>query len=72
VIGEVGSGKSSLLLALLGELEKSPTGNLSFQSVEQGVGLVLQEAWIQRGTIRSNICFAPNTNFTRYKYVFSI
>ncbi|ODN01206.1 Multidrug resistance-associated protein 7, partial [Orchesella cincta] len=68
VIGEVGSGKSSLLLALLGELGKS-AGSLSFQSVGQGVGLVLQEAWIQRGTIRSNICFAPNTNFTRYKSV---
>ncbi|CAL8080361.1 unnamed protein product [Orchesella dallaii] len=68
VIGEVGSGKSSLLLALLGELNRT-AGCLSFQSVGQGVGLVLQEAWIQRGTIRSNICFAPNTNFTRYKTV---
>lgn len=69
VIGEVGSGKSSLLLALLGELEKQE-GEIVFQSIHNhGVGLVLQEPWIQRGTIRSNICFAPNTNFTRYKTV---
>lgn len=37
-----------------------------------GIGLVLQEAWVQRGTIRSNICFAPNTNLTRYKLVYYI
>ncbi|OXA59126.1 Multidrug resistance-associated protein 7 [Folsomia candida] len=68
IIGGVGSGKSSVLLSILGELNKS-SGSISVPNPNEGIGLVLQEAWVQRGTIRSNICFAPNTNLTRYKSV---
>ncbi|XP_043211792.1 ATP-binding cassette sub-family C member 3-like isoform X6 [Amphibalanus amphitrite] len=53
VVGTVGSGKSSLLSALLGEMEKvggrvNTKGNVAY---------VAQEAWIQNATLKDNILF---------------
>lgn len=62
VIGSVGSGKSTFIHALLGELEKSG-GQLTYidesgQCVDDfRLGLVPQEAFILNGTLRENICF---------------
>ncbi|BFZ17594.1 hypothetical protein BsWGS_20633 [Bradybaena similaris] len=65
VVGPVGAGKSSLLSAFLGEMEK-----LHGQGSMQGsVGFVPQQAWIQNMTFRSNILFHQPMKESRYKKV---
>ena len=56
VVGMVGSGKSSLLSAILGEMKKTQ-GNLA---VHESIAYVPQEAWIQNMSLRSNIFFFSN------------
>ncbi|CAG7725549.1 unnamed protein product [Allacma fusca] len=68
IVGEVGAGKSSFLLSLLGELEKI-SGTIAFNDHRDGFGVVLQEAWIQRGTIRANILFGKPYNRIKYRAV---
>jgi ABC-type uncharacterized transport system fused permease/ATPase subunit len=54
VIGPTGSGKTSLLMALLGEMHFIPTGpNSSFNLPRvNGVAYAAQETWIQNKTIK--------------------
>ncbi|GJJ15115.1 hypothetical protein Clacol_009390 [Clathrus columnatus] len=81
-IGPTGSGKTSLLMALLGEMYYIPIGNESgFQLPRDGgIALVVQEGWVQSGTIKecsitaltlvkSNILFGSEYDETRYKKV---
>ncbi|XP_054162747.1 ATP-binding cassette sub-family C member 3-like [Oppia nitens] len=65
VVGQVGSGKSSLLAALLGELEKLN----GIVNVSGSVAYVPQEAWIQNSTLRQNILFTSSYNEKFYKKV---
>lgn len=67
VLGEVGSGKSSLLQALLGEMIKMQ-GNIFWQGC---FGYVSQIPWIQSGTIRDNILFGKPYHKERYTSVLS-
>lgn len=53
VVGTVGSGKSSLVSAILGEMEKIE-GTVN---VDGKIALVPQQAWIQNATLRDNITF---------------
>ncbi|XP_059141154.1 multidrug resistance-associated protein 1-like [Physella acuta] len=53
VVGTVGSGKSSLLSALLGEMQKME-GRVS---IKGSLAYVSQQAWIQNDTLRNNILF---------------
>lgn len=53
VVGPVGSGKSSFLSALLGEMEKIH-GKVA---VKGSLAYVPQQAWIQNLTLRENILF---------------
>ncbi|XP_036597659.1 multidrug resistance-associated protein 6 isoform X2 [Trichosurus vulpecula] len=53
VVGSVGSGKSSLLSALLGELSKLE----GYVNVKGSVAYVPQEAWIQNASVKDNVCF---------------
>uniref|UniRef100_A0A915BDK8 ABC-type glutathione-S-conjugate transporter n=1 Tax=Parascaris univalens TaxID=6257 RepID=A0A915BDK8_PARUN len=54
VVGSVGSGKSSLLSALLGEMDKQ-SGEVA---VSGSVAYVPQQAWIQNMSLRDNIIFS--------------
>ncbi|XP_028669916.1 multidrug resistance-associated protein 1-like isoform X1 [Erpetoichthys calabaricus] len=65
VVGHVGSGKSSLLSALLGETEKR-SGNVSIQG---SVAYVPQQAWIQNATLRDNILFGREKKESWYQRV---
>uniref|UniRef100_A0A8C2GLY6 Cystic fibrosis transmembrane conductance regulator n=1 Tax=Cyprinus carpio TaxID=7962 RepID=A0A8C2GLY6_CYPCA len=65
VNGSMGSGKSSLLMTILGELVPSSgkirhSGRISYSS---------QTAWIMPGTIRDNILFGLTYDEYRYKSV---
>ncbi|MGH0122150.1 UNVERIFIED_CONTAM: hypothetical protein FKN15_042921 [Acipenser sinensis] len=65
VVGHVGSGKSSLLSALLGEMEKK-NGRVSLQG---SVAYVPQQAWIQNATLRDNIVFGQERKERWYQRV---
>lgn len=63
VCGTVGSGKSSLLLALLGEMPKL-SGSVYLSG---SVAYVPQSAWIQSVSIRDNILFGKPYDEVRYR-----
>ncbi|XP_061183962.1 multidrug resistance-associated protein 1-like isoform X1 [Saccostrea echinata] len=65
VVGQVGSGKSSLLSALLGEMEKI-SGSVN---VFGSVAYVPQQAWIQNATVRDNILFGKPMEDGKYNEV---
>ncbi|CAG2101812.1 unnamed protein product [Medioppia subpectinata] len=65
VVGLVGAGKSSLLSALLGELEILEGS----ACVEGSVAYVPQEAWIQNKTLKENIVFTNELNDEYYERV---
>ncbi|XP_069376946.1 ATP-binding cassette sub-family C member 4-like isoform X2 [Paralichthys olivaceus] len=65
VIGPVGSGKSSLLSAILRELPHD-TGTLE---VKGQLSYVSQQPWVFPGTIRSNILFGGELNPQKYERV---
>ncbi|KAH9423986.1 Canalicular multispecific organic anion transporter 1 [Dermatophagoides pteronyssinus] len=64
IVGPVGSGKSSLLQALLGEMHKH-SGTINIDR-EQQMAYVSQQAWIQNLTLRDNILFG--LPYDRRKY----
>ncbi|KAI7696126.1 Multidrug resistance-associated protein 1 [Sarcoptes scabiei] len=67
VVGHVGSGKSSLLSALLGDMEYiSGKVNIDPSST---IAYVAQQAWIQNVTLKENILFGSPFNKTRYDSV---
>ncbi|OZJ01918.1 hypothetical protein BZG36_05007 [Bifiguratus adelaidae] len=65
VIGTVGSGKSSLLSALVGEMKKVE-GSVTFGGT---VGYCPQTAWIQNATVKDNILFGLEYDEKRYQRV---
>uniref|UniRef100_UPI00398F13F5 ATP-binding cassette sub-family C member 3-like isoform X3 n=1 Tax=Pristiophorus japonicus TaxID=55135 RepID=UPI00398F13F5 len=65
VVGHVGCGKSSLISALLGEMEKLE-GRVA---VEGTVALVPQQAWIRNATLKDNIVFGESLNEHKYQQV---
>nr|XP_009512064.1 PREDICTED: multidrug resistance-associated protein 7 [Phalacrocorax carbo] len=68
VVGKVGSGKSSLLAAITGELIKQG-GQVYVCDLEQGFGLATQEPWIQFTTVRENILFGREYDARLYEEV---
>ncbi|XP_037043484.1 multidrug resistance-associated protein 1-like [Bradysia coprophila] len=65
VVGNVGSGKSSLLSAFLGEMNKI-SGRVNTVGTK---AYVPQQAWIQNCTLRANILFGNPHNEQRYQRV---
>ncbi|KAH6913063.1 ATP-binding cassette transporter YOR1 [Coprinopsis sp. MPI-PUGE-AT-0042] len=62
IVGPVGSGKSSFLQGLLGEMRRTK-GATTFGG---SVAYCPQSAWIQNATIRENICFGRPFEEERY------
>ncbi|XP_029946251.1 multidrug resistance-associated protein 1 [Salarias fasciatus] len=65
VVGHVGSGKSSLLSALLGEMDKME-GSVT---VKGSVAYVPQQAWIQNSSLKDNIVFGQERREAWYQQV---
>ncbi|XP_035889629.1 canalicular multispecific organic anion transporter 2 isoform X2 [Phyllostomus discolor] len=63
VVGPVGCGKSSLVSALLGEMEKLE-GKVY---VKGSVAYVPQQAWIQNCTLQENVLFGRTLDPNRYQ-----
>merc|ERR1712223_458613 len=79
VVGQVGSGKSSLLSAIPGEMEtlghsNDPNVNSSILEktsviVDGSIAYAAQQAWIQNATLKNNILFSKSIDENRYKKV---
>ncbi|KZV98610.1 P-loop containing nucleoside triphosphate hydrolase protein [Exidia glandulosa HHB12029] len=71
IVGPTGSGKTSLLLALLGELHLEPASPSSWYQLPRGGGVAYaaQELWIQNKTIKDNILFGAPYDEERYNSV---
>uniref|UniRef100_A0A803YP97 ATP binding cassette subfamily C member 8 n=1 Tax=Meleagris gallopavo TaxID=9103 RepID=A0A803YP97_MELGA len=77
IVGQVGCGKSSLLLAILGEMQKI-SGNVSWSSWKLlfcfsrkrgSVAYASQKPWLLNATVEENITFESSFNKQRYKAV---
>jgi ABC-type multidrug transport system fused ATPase/permease subunit len=62
IVGAVGSGKTSLLQGLTGDMRKTE-GSVRFGG---SLAYCSQSAWIQNATIRENICFGRPFEAERY------
>ncbi|KAJ7748587.1 hypothetical protein B0H16DRAFT_1692067 [Mycena metata] len=71
VVGPTGSGKTSLLMALLGEMHLVPSTLSSWYNIPRakGVSYVAQESWVMNDTIRNNILFTSPIDEERYSKV---
>ncbi|KAJ6502921.1 P-loop containing nucleoside triphosphate hydrolase protein [Mycena vitilis] len=65
------SSKTSLLMALLGEMHCIPSSSDSWYNLprESGIAYAAQESWVLNETIRSNIVFDTPFDEERYKKV---
>ncbi|KAF9973901.1 hypothetical protein BGZ73_002829 [Actinomortierella ambigua] len=85
VCGPTGSGKSSLLMALLGEMDvlsgklylpRRAAGSRELDPatglMNDGVAYVSQQAWLQNATIRNNILFGSPYEEERYNEVIRV
>eukprot|EP00904_Undaria_pinnatifida_P007302 jgi/Undpi1/3701/HiC_scaffold_16.g07071.m1 len=68
VVGQVGSGKSSLVSALLGEMTKVE-GRVS---VDGSVAYVAQTAWIINATLKDNVLMGRALDEERYQKVLEV
>ncbi|OCH87049.1 hypothetical protein OBBRIDRAFT_796585 [Obba rivulosa] len=71
ILGPTGSGKTSILMALLGEMHYIPLSHKSFVNLprDKGVAYAAQETWVQNDTIRENILFGSPFDEERYNKV---
>ncbi|KAI0918361.1 hypothetical protein AcV5_002367 [Taiwanofungus camphoratus] len=71
IVGPTGSGKTSLLMALLGEMHYIPGGSDSYVNLPRlgGVAYAAQESWVQNETIKENILFCSPYDEERYNKV---
>ncbi|RNA42720.1 multidrug resistance-associated 1 [Brachionus plicatilis] len=67
VVGSVGSGKSSLISGLLGEMHKFK----GYINVNGSTAYVSQQAWIQNSTLRNNILFGNDYDRDLYEKILS-
>lgn len=68
VVGSVGSGKTSLVSALIGEIPKI-TGDVV---VNGTIAFVSQQPWIKNSTLRGNILFGSPYDETKYREVIRV
>nr|CAD2187215.1 unnamed protein product [Meloidogyne enterolobii] len=68
VVGRVGSGKSSLLSAILGEMERMEDKGEAIVRAKS-IGYVPQQPWIQNKTLRGNVLFDSPFNESKYTSV---
>ncbi|KAF9016393.1 hypothetical protein BDZ89DRAFT_1094518 [Hymenopellis radicata] len=71
IVGPTGSGKTSLLMALLGEMHFIPIGPDPWYNLPRanGIAYAAQESWVQNETIKANIIFGAPFDEERYKQV---
>lgn len=69
IVGQVGCGKSSLLLAMLGEMQ-TINGKVYWSNKNRySVAYAAQKSWLLNATVEENITFGSPFNKQRYKAV---
>ncbi|XP_065815553.1 canalicular multispecific organic anion transporter 1 isoform X2 [Labrus bergylta] len=68
VVGAVGSGKSSLISALLGEMHATK----GFINIKGSLAFVPQQAWIQNATLKDNILFGSPHEERKFEEVIEV
>ncbi|XP_049720014.1 ATP-binding cassette sub-family C member 12 isoform X1 [Elephas maximus indicus] len=68
ICGNVGSGKSSLLAALLGQMQLQE----GVVAVSGTLAYVSQQAWIFHGNVRENILFGEKYDHQRYQHTIRV
>jgi ATP-binding cassette, subfamily C (CFTR/MRP), member 1 len=68
VIGRVGSGKTTFLYSILGEIDRQ-RGTLSRRGT---VAYIPQTSWLRSSTIRDNILFESPFDEARYNHIIKI
>ena len=66
VCGKVGSGKSSLLSAMLGEMDRDDSDNNGRVSLKGTVAYVPQQPWILNKTVRENVLMGMPFEESKY------
>lgn len=70
IVGKVGAGKTSLLHAIMSEINKSNGRiRIDLNVCSQGFAYVGQDCWIKAGSIRENILFGSELNTEFYQRV---
>ncbi|KAJ7491024.1 P-loop containing nucleoside triphosphate hydrolase protein [Mycena latifolia] len=71
ILGPTGSGKTSLLMALLGEMHFFQSSRDSWFNLPRGAGVAYaaQQSWVQPDTIKANIVFGAPFDAERYTKV---
>ncbi|KAJ7088646.1 P-loop containing nucleoside triphosphate hydrolase protein [Mycena epipterygia] len=71
ILGPTGSGKTSLFMALLGEMRSTFTSRDSWFNLPKtgGVAYAAQESWIKNDTVKMNILFGEPFDLDRYRKV---
>jgi ABC-type multidrug transport system fused ATPase/permease subunit len=69
IVGRVGSGKSSLIQALIQNMNLIKTSEYTHACVSGSIAYVSQESWIQNTTIKNNILFGSEDNNDKYQKV---
>ncbi|EKM51055.1 uncharacterized protein PHACADRAFT_128771 [Phanerochaete carnosa HHB-10118-sp] len=71
IVGPTGSGKTSVLMALLGEMHRIPLSPESWVNLprEDGIAYAAQESWVLSDTIKENILFGSPYIEERYRKV---
>ncbi|KAJ6578750.1 multidrug resistance-associated ABC transporter [Mycena vulgaris] len=65
IVGRVGSGKSSILQALIGEMRRTK-GNVTFGG---SLAYVPQSAWIRNATLRQNVTFGLEEDEEKFRQI---
>ena len=71
VVGIVGSGKSSLLNSILGEMELV-SGSVNVSPLVKKIAYVPQQAWIQCQTVKENILFGSPLDQRKYDKIIKV
>ncbi|XP_077868176.1 ATP-binding cassette sub-family C member 9-like [Saccoglossus kowalevskii] len=71
IVGKVGSGKSSLLSAILAEMN-TLSGTISFERDRHRVSYAAQKPWLQNASLKDNILFGETYDPVRYQSVLDV
>nr|GAT58777.1 predicted protein [Mycena chlorophos] len=70
IVGPTGSGKTAMLLALLGEMHVTPISRHAWVNLprHEGVAYAAQQPWIENATFKQNIVFDARVPFDEDRY----
>ncbi|XP_054751630.2 ATP-binding cassette sub-family C member 9-like [Lytechinus pictus] len=68
IVGTVGSGKSSLLQAIMGEMT-TLSGTVQVNRTHEDIALAAQKAWLVNSSLKENILFGEKLKDSKYRKV---